>query len=199
VLIRPGRFPDRHPPLRSGQSLNPPRHPTCEPLVHGPSTGVSSRSPVRSSLCPRNREGTSGASASPRAPHPAVTGSARQGQGQLPLNPHPSISNPLVRSMRATSRRTARGRCAAARGPRLASTSARVSRAWCRVGSWPRRAAPSLAQPPTAWLLGIPKDRRRHRRTAPLRCARPKGCSRGNPVPRYPKRNRARPAFREVS
>jgi hypothetical protein len=47
---------------------------------------------------------------------------------ELPLNSHPSISNPVVHSIRATSRRTAKTRCAARRGPRRAFTSARVSR-----------------------------------------------------------------------
>ena len=57
---------------------------------------------------------------------------------ELPLNSHASISNPAVHSMRATSRRTANGRCAATRGPRLAFASAGVSRAWCRGWLCPR-------------------------------------------------------------
>jgi hypothetical protein len=83
VLTRPGRLPDRHPPLRSGQSLNPATtshharlsftghqqgfthvHPSGLPLAHAP--GMEPAALRRS----------------PRAPHPAVTGNARQGQGQ---------------------------------------------------------------------------------------------------------------------
>ena len=80
----PAGSPPRPAPAASQRPVPKPRHdiPPREALLHGPSTGVYSRSPVRSSLRPRSRDGTSGASASPRAPHPAVTGSARQGQGQ---------------------------------------------------------------------------------------------------------------------
>ncbi len=80
----PAGSPPRPAPAASQRPVPKPRHdiPSCEALLHGPSTGVYSRSPVRSSPRPRRRDGTSGASASPRASHPAVTGNARQGQGQ---------------------------------------------------------------------------------------------------------------------
>ena len=80
----PAGSPPRPAPAASQRPVPKPRHdiPPREALLHGPSTGVQSRSPVRSSPRPRPRDGTSGASASPRASHPAVTGSARQGQGQ---------------------------------------------------------------------------------------------------------------------
>jgi hypothetical protein len=93
-----------------------PRHniPPCEAPLHEASNRGSSRSPVRSSPRPRHRDGTSDASASPRAPHPAVTSSARQGQGQAiehgPGTTRSHFSDPPIRvvhSCRATSRRTA--------------------------------------------------------------------------------------------
>ena len=80
----PAGSPPRPAPAASQRPVPKPRHniPPCEALLHGPSTGVHSRSPVRSSPRPRPRDGTGGASASPRASHPAVTGNARQGRGQ---------------------------------------------------------------------------------------------------------------------
>ena len=81
---------------------------------------------------------------------------------ELPLNSHPSISNPIVHSMRATSRRTAKRRCAAPRGSRLAFTSARVSRAWCRGWLWSEHShALRPFRPSGHWPL-----RRRDRLTA---------------------------------
>ena len=112
----PAGSPPRPAPAASQRPVPKPRHdiPPCEALLHEASTGVQSRSPVRSSPRPRPRDGTSGASASPRASHPTVTGSARQGRGQA--NEHgpgttltTSAEPPILRvhSMRATSRRTA--------------------------------------------------------------------------------------------
>ena len=81
---RPAGSPPRPPPAASQRPVPKPRHniPSCEALLHGASTGVYSRSPVRSSPRPHPRDGTGSASASPRASHPAVTGSARRGRGQ---------------------------------------------------------------------------------------------------------------------
>jgi hypothetical protein len=75
---------------------------------------------------------------------------------ELPLNSHPSISNPVVHSMRATSRRTANGRCAATRGPRLAFTSARMSRACCRGWLLPRSGSAGGRGQPAARALADP-------------------------------------------
>ena len=82
-----------HPGLRRVLSRAPaapprlvpkPRHniPPCEALLHEASNRGSRRSPVRSSPRLPRRDGTSGASASPRASHPTVTGSARRGREQ---------------------------------------------------------------------------------------------------------------------
>ena len=81
---RPAGSPPRPAPAASQRQVPKPRHniPSCEALLHGASTGVYSRSPVRSSPRPHPRDGTGSASASPRASHPAVTGSARRGRGQ---------------------------------------------------------------------------------------------------------------------
>jgi hypothetical protein len=84
---------------------------------------TSRRKPVRSSPRPRPRDRTSGASAFPRASHPAVTSSAHRGRGQA-IEHRPettlttSVEPPILRvhSMRATSRRTAMSRCASTRG-----------------------------------------------------------------------------------
>jgi len=80
----PAGSPPRPAPAASQRPVPKPRHtiPPCEAPLHEASTGVHSRSPVRSSPRHRPRDGTSGASASPRASHPAVTGSARRGRGQ---------------------------------------------------------------------------------------------------------------------
>ena len=137
----PAGSPPRPAPAASQRPVPKPRHdiPPREALLHEASTGVQSRSPVRSSPRPRPRDGTGGASAFPRASHPAVTGSARQGRGQaIEHGPGATLTTsaepPILRvhSMRATSRRTANGRCEATRGTRLAFTSARASRAWSR-------------------------------------------------------------------
>ena len=82
MLIRPGRLPDRHPPLPSGQSLNPATtshharlsftghqqgfthvHPSGLPFAH-----AAGMEPAALRLPPSSA--------------PAVTGNARQGQGQ---------------------------------------------------------------------------------------------------------------------
>ena len=118
VLARPGRLPDRHPPLPSGQSLNPATtshharlsftghqqgfthvHPSGLPLARAP--GVE---PATLRLSPELR--------TPPSPAAHVRGGDRPSSTdlELPLNSHPSISNPVVHSMRATSRRTANGR-----------------------------------------------------------------------------------------
>ena len=100
-----------------------PRHdvPPCEALLHEASIKGLRSSPVRASPRPRPRGGTGGASAFPpelrTPPSPAahVRGGDRPSSTdlELPLNSHPSISNPVVHSMRATSRRTANARCLA--------------------------------------------------------------------------------------
>jgi hypothetical protein len=138
VLAQPGRLPARHPPLPSGQSLKPRRNiPPREALLHGPSTGVHSRSPVRSSPRPRPRDGTSGRFGAPpelRTP-PSPAAHVRSGDRpsstdlELPLNSHPSTSNPVVHSTRATSRRTAnrRARPIAAKRPLAARMRDRAS------------------------------------------------------------------------
>ena len=118
MLTRPGRLPDRHPPLPSGQSLNPATtshharlsftghqqgfnhvHPSGLPLARAP--GVE---PAALRLPPELR--------TPPSPATHVRGRDRPSSTdlELPLNSHPSISNPVVHSMRATSRRTATSR-----------------------------------------------------------------------------------------
>ena len=120
----PAGSPPRPAPAASQRPVPKPRHdiPPREALLHEASTGVQSRSPVRSSPRPRPRDGTGGASAFPRASHPAVTGSARQGRGQaIEHGPGATLTTsaepPILRvhSMRATSRRTANTRCATVR------------------------------------------------------------------------------------
>ena len=63
----PAGSPPRPAPAASQRPVPKPRHdiPPREALLHGPSTGVHSRSPVRSSPRPRPRDGTGSASASP--------------------------------------------------------------------------------------------------------------------------------------
>ena len=123
MLIRPSRLPDRHPPLPSGQSLNPATtshharlsftghqqgfthvHPSGLPFAH-----AAGMEPAALRLPPELR--------TPPSPATHVRGRDRPSSTdlELPLNSHPSISNPVVHSMRATSRRTANRRCAAAR------------------------------------------------------------------------------------
>jgi hypothetical protein len=140
VLTRPGRLPTGT--RRFPAAVPKPRNniPPCEALVHEASTGVHSRSPVRSSPRPRLRDGTGSASVSPRASHPAVTGSARQGQGQaIEHGPGTTLTTsaepPILRvhSMRATSRRTANRGCVAMRISRPASMRRRVSGAAVRI------------------------------------------------------------------
>ena len=125
VLTRPGRLPDRHPPLPSGRTFSPPQHPT-----RAASRGiraVQSRSPFRSSPRPRPRYGTSGASGSPRASNPAVTAAHVRG-GDRPSSTDleqrsTTSAEPLILACSlngATSRRTARSRCVAACASRLA-------------------------------------------------------------------------------
>src|SRR5437763_8844679 len=118
VLPRPGRLPDRHPPLPSGKSLNPATtshharlsftghqqgfthvHPSGLPLARA--TGME---PAALRLPPELR--------TPPSPAARVEGGDRPSSTdlELPLNSHPSISNPVVHSMRATSRRTANTR-----------------------------------------------------------------------------------------
>ena len=115
VLAQPGRLPDRHPPLPSGQSLNPATtshharlsftghqqgfnhvHPSGLPLARAP--GVE---PAALQLSPELR--------TPPSPAAHVRGGDRPSSTdlELPLNSHPSISNPVAHSIRATSRRTA--------------------------------------------------------------------------------------------
>ena len=110
MLTRPGRLPDRHPPLPSGQSLNPATtshharlsftghqqgfthvHPSGLPLARAP--GVE---PAALRLPPELR--------TPPSPATHVRGRDRPSSTdlELPLNSHPSISNPVVHSMRAT-------------------------------------------------------------------------------------------------
>ena len=133
VLIRPGRLPDRHPPLPSGQSLNPATtshharlsftghqqgfthvHPSSLPFAH-----AAGMEPAALRLPPELRTPPSPAAHVRGRDRPSSTGL------ELPLNSHPSISNPVVHSMRATSRRTANTRCAAVRHSRPALVSPR--------------------------------------------------------------------------
>ena len=121
MLIRPGRLPDRHPPLPSGQSLNPATtshharlsftghqqgfthvHPSGLPFAH-----AAGMEPAALRLPPELR--------TPPSPATHVRGRDRPPSTdlELPLNSHASISNPAVHSIRATSRRTAIGRCVA--------------------------------------------------------------------------------------
>ena len=133
MLIRPGRLPDRHPPLPSGQSLNPATtshharlsftghqqgfthvHPSGLPFAH-----AAGMEPAALRLPPELR--------TPPSPATHVRGRDRPPSTdlELPLNSHASISNPAVHSIRATSRRTANRRCAAVRRNRPAPVSAR--------------------------------------------------------------------------
>ena len=79
-------------------------HPSGLPLAHAP--GVE---PAAFRLSPELR--------TPPSPAAHVRGGDRPSSTdlELPLNSHPSISNPVVHSMRATSRRTARRRANAVR------------------------------------------------------------------------------------
>jgi len=111
------RVLSRRLPFHHGQSLNPAttshharlcftRHQTGVHVVHPPGLPLACDPP----------DGTRAPWAFPRASHPAdqEPDNARRGGDrpsstdlELPLNSHPSISNPVVHSCRATSRRTA--------------------------------------------------------------------------------------------
>ena len=112
----PAGSPPRPAPAASQRPVPKPRHdiPPCEALLHGPSTGVHSRSHVRSSPRPRPRGGTSGASASPRAPPPSGTrdplwchhGPSRWSADENSSAPHERISGRASRpSSRVSSKR----------------------------------------------------------------------------------------------
>jgi hypothetical protein len=75
-------------------------HPSGLPLAHAP--GME---PAALRLPPELRTLPSPATHVEGGDRPSST------DLELPLNSHPSISNPVVHSMRATSRRTANGRC----------------------------------------------------------------------------------------
>ena len=130
VLTRPGRLPDRHPPLPSGQSLNPATtshharlsftghqqgfthvHPSGLPLATAPGMEPAA---LRLPLELRT----------PPSPAAHVEGGDRPSSTdlELPLNSHSSISNPVVHSMRATSRRTANTRWDADRADQTCSS-----------------------------------------------------------------------------
>jgi hypothetical protein len=122
VVLVPAGSPPRPAPAASQRPVPKPRHsiPPCEAPLHEASTGVHSRSPVRSSPRPRPRDGTAAFRLSPELRTPPLPATHVRGRDrpsstdlELPLNSHPSISNPVVHSMRATSRRTARRRCVA--------------------------------------------------------------------------------------
>jgi len=134
VLTRPGRLPDRHPPLHSGQSLNPATpshharlrftrhqqgfthvHPSGLPLATAPGMEPAA---LRLPLELRT----------PPSPAAHVEGGDRPSSTdlELPLNSHPSISNPVVHSMRATARRTANRRSLAAIADRSPAGSERL-------------------------------------------------------------------------
>jgi hypothetical protein len=114
----PGRVASPTGTRRFPAAVPLPRHdiPPCEALLHEASTGVQSRSPVRSS--PRPRPGVEPATLRlPPSFAPNVTGGARQGRGQaIEHGPGTTLTTsadpPILRvhSMRATSRRTARSR-----------------------------------------------------------------------------------------
>ena len=79
VLSRPDAVPGRHLPLLSGQSLAPLPHPTGEAPYYEASTRVHAIHPSGLPLTCGPPDGTGGPWAFPCAPHPAVTGGARQG------------------------------------------------------------------------------------------------------------------------
>ena len=112
---RPRRLTGRRLPLRSGQSLTPPHHPTAGISLNEASTRVHTFRPSGLPLACGHPDGTGRPWAFPRASHPAdqEPNDARRGGNrpsstdlELPLNSHQSISNPVVHSLRATSRRT---------------------------------------------------------------------------------------------
>jgi len=185
VLTRPGRLPDRHPPLPSDQSLNPATtshhaglsftghqqgfnhvHPSGLPLAHA--AGVEPAT-LRLSLsfAPRRyRRRTSG------------RGQAIEHGPGTTAQLIASISNPVVHSMRATSRRTANRRCVATRGARPASVLAGVS--------WPRRRGCSCPEAATRAALSVlaetaaSRRERKPRRVCSVECP---GCLADAPRP----------------
>ena len=107
--------PGRRLPLRSGQSLHPANHPTGRVRVNEASTRVQAIRPSGLPLARGRPDGTGSPSASPglrtpptksRTTHAEVGTGHRARTWNYPLNSSPSISNPVVHSMRATSRRT---------------------------------------------------------------------------------------------
>ena len=121
----PAGSPPRPAPAASQRPVPKPRHniPPCEALLHGPSTGVTHVHP--SGLPLARAAGVEPAALrlspelrTPPSPAAHVRGGDRPSSTdlELPLNSHPSISNPVVHSMRATSRRTARRRANAVGG-----------------------------------------------------------------------------------
>jgi hypothetical protein len=75
---QPDAVPGRRLPLPSGQSLRPATTPTSEAPIYEASTRVHAI-PRPACLTCGPPDGTAGPWAFPCAPHPAVTGSARQG------------------------------------------------------------------------------------------------------------------------
>ena len=136
--------------------------PPCEASHHEASTGVQSRSPVRSSPRPRPRGGTGSASASPELrtpPSPAahVRGGDRPSSTDLEQRFTTSAEPPILRvhSMRATSRRTANCETRAVDDARPAFVLARV----CKVvpplaAAFVRFRQPAeVVSPSIRWLL----------------------------------------------
>ena len=122
---RPMATAGRRLPLPSGQSLHPAYIPSSRVSNNGASTRVQA---IRPSGLPQpvaTRMERAALGLTPRASHPAdqEPNSARRGgdrpsstDQELPLNSHQSISNPIVHSIRATSRRTSPIRSCARRG-----------------------------------------------------------------------------------
>ena len=121
MLRTPPGTPATHVRPRPGHEHGPGTTPSIfvEPPINAftPMRATSRRRPVRSSPRPRPPDGTGSPSAFPRASHPADrTDDARQGRGQAiehgpgtTRSTHISrSSNPVVHSLRATSRRTRR-------------------------------------------------------------------------------------------
>ena len=112
---RPVATTGRRPPLRSGQSLHPAYVPSGRVSDNEASTRVQAIRPSGLPLACGHPDGTGSPWAHPRASHPRRprADDARRGGDrpsstdlELPLNSHSSVSNPVVHSMRATSRRT---------------------------------------------------------------------------------------------
>ena len=111
----PRLAPSHQPPPAASQrpALPPATRPISGGIDIGASAGVRVRSPVRPSPCLWPPDGAGALGLLPDAPHPAVTGSARQGRdGSANTNPelrcchhdHPSFQR--AHSNRATSCRT---------------------------------------------------------------------------------------------